>query len=123
MYTCGPTVYNYAHIGNFRSYLFSDIVKRTLILNGYTVKDIMNFTDVEDKTIRGTLAEFGSQANTKNLLIILHVILIYLKWRKSLNIIPPTSFVRATAKLSLMKKMTLALIKRGLPTKRRISLF
>lgn len=115
MYTCGPTVYNYAHIGNFRSYLFSDIVKRTLILDGYSVKDVMNFTDIEDKTIRGALAEFGSKATTKNLFdYTTRYINIFKNDVKSLNIIPPTSFVRATAKLSLMKKMILALIKKGL---------
>ena len=46
LYTCGPTVYNYAHIGNLRSYLFSDILKRTLELNNYKVKHIINITDV-----------------------------------------------------------------------------
>ena len=46
LYTCGPTVYNYAHIGNLRSYIFSDILKRTLEFNGYKVKHIINITDV-----------------------------------------------------------------------------
>lgn len=45
LYSCGPTVYDYAHIGNLRSYIFSDILKRTLIFNGYTVKNTINLTD------------------------------------------------------------------------------
>jgi len=46
MYTCGPTVYNYAHIGNMRTYVFEDVLKRVLAYNGYTVKHVMNITDV-----------------------------------------------------------------------------
>jgi cysteinyl-tRNA synthetase len=46
LYTCGPTVYNYAHIGNLRTYIFEDILKRVLLYNGYRVKHVMNITDV-----------------------------------------------------------------------------
>ncbi|MDF2880636.1 MAG: cysteinyl-tRNA synthetase [Clostridiaceae bacterium] len=46
MYTCGPTVYNYAHIGNLRTYIFEDILKKSLIYNGFKVKHVMNITDV-----------------------------------------------------------------------------
>ena len=53
MYTCGPTVYSYAHIGNFRAYLFEDLLQRHLELRGYKVERVMNITDVDDKTIRG----------------------------------------------------------------------
>ena len=56
MYTCGPTVYNYAHIGNFRAYLFEDILRRTLEYSGYKVTQVMNLTDVDDKTIRDSKA-------------------------------------------------------------------
>ena len=52
MYTCGPTVYNFAHIGNFRAYTFEDILRRTLEFFGYDVNQVMNLTDVDDKTIR-----------------------------------------------------------------------
>jgi cysteinyl-tRNA synthetase len=55
MYTCGPTVYNYAHIGNFRAYIFEDLLRRTLKYAGYRVTQVMNLTDVDDKTIRGSL--------------------------------------------------------------------
>ena len=64
MYTCGPTVYSYAHIGNYRAYIFEDLLQRHLELRGYKVHRVMNLTDVDDKTIRGAreagvaLAEF-----------------------------------------------------------------
>ncbi len=54
MYTCGPTVYNFAHIGNFRAYIFEDLLRRWLKYKGYAVTQIMNLTDVDDKTIRGS---------------------------------------------------------------------
>jgi len=54
MYTCGPTVYNFAHIGNFRTYLFEDLLRRHLKYRGYAVTQVMNLTDVEDKTIRAS---------------------------------------------------------------------
>ena len=56
MYTCGPTVYNYAHIGNFRAYMFEDLLRRTLEFFGYRVRQVMNLTDVDDKTIRDSRA-------------------------------------------------------------------
>lgn len=46
MYCCGPTVYNYAHIGNLRTYVFEDVLRRVLEFNGYEVKHVMNITDV-----------------------------------------------------------------------------
>ena len=67
MYTCGPTVYNYAHIGNFRTYIFEDILEKTLHLLGYKVNRVMNITDVghmtsdadtgEDKMLKGAKRE------------------------------------------------------------------
>lgn len=56
LYTCGPTVYNYAHIGNFRTFLFEDLLRRWLETSGYRVYHIMNLTDVDDKTIKGAAA-------------------------------------------------------------------
>jgi cysteinyl-tRNA synthetase len=64
MYTCGPTVYSHAHIGNFRAYVFEDLLQRHLEVRGFEVRRVMNITDVDDKTIRGSreagvpLAEF-----------------------------------------------------------------
>ena len=57
IYTCGPTVYHYAHIGNFRAYLFEDLLRRTLKFFGYEVEQVMNLTDLDDKTIRGAIAK------------------------------------------------------------------
>ncbi|HYY45998.1 MAG TPA: cysteine--tRNA ligase [Candidatus Angelobacter sp.] len=52
MYTCGPTVHDYAHIGNFRTFLFEDVLRRVLTQNGYRVTQVMNLTDVEDRIIK-----------------------------------------------------------------------
>lgn len=57
MYCCGPTVYNYAHVGNLRAFTFYDIVRRTLLHKGYKVTFVMNLTDVDDKTIKGSQSE------------------------------------------------------------------
>src|SRR6266852_3312499 len=73
MYTCGPTVYSRAHIGNFRAYIFEDLLQRHLELRGYKVHRVMNITDVDDKTIRGAreakvpLAEFTAPFKQANL--------------------------------------------------------
>ena len=57
LYTCGPTVYDTAHIGNFRAFMFEDLLKRYLLLKGFEVKHIMNITDVDDKTIKRSFDE------------------------------------------------------------------
>jgi len=56
-YTCGPTVYNFAHIGNFRAYVFEDLLRRWLKFKGFRVTQVMNLTDVDDKTIRDSQKE------------------------------------------------------------------
>ncbi|MEN9815581.1 MAG: hypothetical protein RLZZ412_1563, partial [Verrucomicrobiota bacterium] len=56
MYCCGPTVYGPAHIGNFRTFLLQDVLRRTLEVDGLKVKHVRNLTDVDDKTIRGAMA-------------------------------------------------------------------
>jgi cysteinyl-tRNA synthetase len=67
MYTCGPTVYDYAHIGNFRTYMFEDLLHRYLKYKGYEVTQVMNITDIDDKTIKGsqdkgiTLGEYTAE--------------------------------------------------------------
>ena len=76
MYSCGPTVYNYTHIGNLRSYVFADILRRTLKYNGFKIKQIMNITDIghlssdadsgEDKMTKGLLRE-GKELTLKNI--------------------------------------------------------
>lgn len=57
MYTCGPTVYHYAHIGNFRTYIFEDLLRRTIKFFGMGITQVMNLTDVDDKTIKGAIAK------------------------------------------------------------------
>src|SRR5271157_5807587 len=52
MYSCGPTVYDYGHIGNFRTFVFVDLLRRFLRQSGYQLKHVMNITDVDDKIIR-----------------------------------------------------------------------
>ena len=54
LYTCGPTVYDYVHIGNWRTFVFEDILKRALLFNGYKVKHVMNITDIDDKIIKAS---------------------------------------------------------------------
>src|SRR5271170_5672157 len=57
MYTCGPTVYNFVHIGNFRTFTFQDVLRRWLAYRGFQLNHVMNITDVEDKIIRNAAAE------------------------------------------------------------------
>jgi len=91
LYTCGPTVYNYAHIGNFRAYLFEDLLQRHLQARGYEVNRVMNLTDVDDKTIRGCqaaglpLAEFTQKFKDA-----------FFEDLKTLRIQPATTFPSAT---------------------------
>src|SRR5512140_330219 len=57
VYTCGPTVYNRVHIGNLRTFVFEDVLCRVFRLLGYRTTQVMNLTDIDDKTIRGAVAE------------------------------------------------------------------
>ena len=101
MYCCGPTVYNFAHIGNLRAYFFEDILKRVLLYNDYEVKHVMNITDVghlvsdedegEDKMEKGSaregktvweIAEFYAEAFKKDIAL--------------LNVLPPSVYCKAT---------------------------
>src|SRR5215470_17532194 len=69
-YCCGPTVYDYAHIGNWRTFVFGDLVRRWLEFNGYAVNHVMNITDVDDKIIKRvrekgqSLRDFTAQFET-----------------------------------------------------------
>ncbi len=101
MYTCGPTVYNYAHIGNLRTYIFEDVLKRVLLYNGYKVKHVMNITDVghltsdadegEDKMEKGSKREGRSAWD-----IAAFYTAAFFSDIKQLNIILPEKFPRAT---------------------------
>ena len=91
MYTCGPTVYDYAHIGNLRAYVFADTLKRVLMYAGYKVNHVMNLTDIDDKTIR------NSQKEGKNLKEFTEFYTEeFLKDIASLNILTPAKFTKAT---------------------------
>src|SRR6185503_21298235 len=57
MYACGPTVYDYGHIGNFRTFVAVDILRRFLLQSGFKMKQVMNITDVDDKIIRNAARE------------------------------------------------------------------
>src|SRR5258705_10229108 len=56
MYTCGPTVYDYAHIGNYRTFVFQDVLRRFLRLRGFKLNHVMNLTDVDDRIIANAAA-------------------------------------------------------------------
>lgn len=118
MYSCGPTVYGYAHIGNLRAYLFMDTLRRTLKYNGYTLKHVMNITDVghltsdadegEDKMLKAAkkekknpfeIAEFYMDA--------------FLKDIGKLNIDQPEIIARATEHIDVMEKYVQKIIENG----------
>ena len=108
MYTCGPTVYNYPHIGNYRAYITADLIKRMFLYNGLNVLHIMNLTDVDDKTIR------DSQKANKDLLEFTEFYTKeFLKDIESLNIVTPTKFTKATDHISEMAEMVGKLIDKG----------
>jgi cysteinyl-tRNA synthetase len=91
LYTCGPTVYDYPHIGNWRSYVFEDLLKRVLLYRGFRVFHVMNITDVDDKTIKGAQAKGASLEDyTKPF------IEAFQAERATLNILPADQYPRAT---------------------------
>jgi len=108
LYTCGPTVYDYPHIGNFRSYAFEDLVKRYLIYRGYKVKHVMNITDIDDKTIRKS-NQMGITLN--------EVTAIYIKAFmedvEALNIVKADIYPRATEHIPEMLDIIDKLYEKG----------
>jgi cysteinyl-tRNA synthetase len=117
LYTCGPTVYDCAHIGNLRSYIFADVLRRVLELNGYKVNWAMNITDVDDKTIKRAVNEYGAKAGVKELKKYTGKYLKAFKEDlKKLNI--PTGpkyikLIRVSEKMDEIKKFVKNLIKLG----------
>ncbi|HLP86482.1 MAG TPA: cysteine--tRNA ligase [Candidatus Paceibacterota bacterium] len=108
LYTCGPTVYSYAHIGNWRAYIFADLLKRYLAYRGYDVTHIMNITDVEDKIIREVKAQNKSlkeltQFYTEE----------FFKDRDALNILPPNTYTKATDYINKMVALIKKLEEKG----------
>ena len=108
LYTCGPTVYDYAHIGNFRAFIFEDLFKRWLMYRGYKVTHIMNLTDIDDKTIRGSqkqgiplrkFTEFYVKAFFEDI--------------KALNILPADVYPKATDHIPEMIELIKTLMAKG----------
>ena len=91
MYVCGPTVYNYAHIGNARPIVIYDTLRRTLEASGYKVKMVSNFTDVDDKIINASIEEKTSEKELAE-----RYIKAYNDLRSSLNVIPVDATPRVT---------------------------
>jgi len=101
LYTCGPTVYNYAHIGNLRTYIFEDILRRVLQYNGYSVKHVMNYTDVGHLTSDADTGEDKMEKGAKReRKTVWEIADFYIKAFKkdsaALNILKPTLTPRAT---------------------------
>jgi len=108
MYSCGPTVYDFAHIGNLRAYIFSDILRRYFEYLGLKVKNVMNLTDVDDKTIKrsreeGIKLKELTQKYEK----------AFLEDIRSLNIIKPNIMPRATEHIKEMVALIKGLLKKG----------
>ncbi len=109
MYTCGPTVYNPAHLGNFRTFLFEDLLRRALQLRGWKVNQVMNLTDVDDKIIHraGELGKTIDQVTDP-------VIEIFHADRKYLRIQPAEHYPRATDYIPQMIALVEQLMANGL---------
>jgi cysteinyl-tRNA synthetase len=108
MYTCGPTVYDYAHIGNFRAFIFEDLLKRWLKYRGYKIMHVMNLTDVDDKTIKGSQTQHiplkqytDFYANA------------FFEDAKTLNIEPADVYPRATEHIPEMVALIQTLLSKG----------
>jgi cysteinyl-tRNA synthetase len=112
LYTCGPTVYNYAHIGNFRTFLFEDLLRRWLETSGYQVLHIMNLTDVDDRTI--------AAAREKGVSLRQHVdpfVKAFQEDRDWLRIRPAHEEPRATEYIPAMVRLIEGLIDKGVAYK------
>jgi len=118
LYTCGPTVYDFAHIGNFRAYLFEDLLKRFLIFMGYKVIHVMNITDVDDKTIKGSNANGVSLCEfTKK------YIEAFFEDLKTLRIKKADFYPRATENIPEMVKIIKGLLKKSYAYKKNGSTY
>lgn len=112
IYTCGPTVYWYAHLGNLRTYLFEDILRRTLEYNGYKIKQVMNITDIEDKIIKKAIQE-----NKDIYAITKPYTKLFFDDLKKLNIEKAERYPKAAGHIKEIIDMIKSLIKKGLAYK------
>jgi cysteinyl-tRNA synthetase len=108
MYSCGPTVYDYAHLGNFRAYITSDVLKRYLKFSGLKVKQVMNLTDVDDKTIKRSAEENVTlkELTQKYSEAFFHDL-------RALRIEPADIFPKATEHINEMVKLISRLLEKG----------
>lgn len=116
IYSCGPTVYNHAHIGNLSSYIYADILHRALAANGYQVKHVMNFTDVDDKTIRDSKAKYPNDDPMERLKRFTeHYEMVFLNEMRSVgNDIDSIQFVKATDNIAGMHELIKRLLNQGI---------
>jgi cysteinyl-tRNA synthetase len=108
IYTCGPTVYDFAHIGNFRTFVFQDILRRFLKMKGYRVNQVMNLTDVDDRIIQNAAAQGLSIRDYTG-----KYIQAFLEDRRTLNLEPPEKMVRATDHIDDMVRLIQRLTEKG----------
>jgi cysteinyl-tRNA synthetase len=108
MYTCGPTVYDYAHIGNFRTFVFEDVLRRYLLYKGYRVLQAMNLTDIDDKTIRG-----ARQAKVSLAEYVQFYVKAFFDDLQTLNIQRAEHYPAATEHIPEMVALITRLIERG----------
>ncbi|HEX4632516.1 MAG TPA: cysteine--tRNA ligase [Gemmatimonadales bacterium] len=112
LYTCGPTVWNYAHIGNFRTFLFEDLLRRHLEASGYDVFHIMNLTDVDDRTIKAAAAAGKTLAvHTEQ------YVQAFFADRDFLRIRPAHAYPRATQSVPAMVALIEKLLAKGVAYK------
>ncbi len=109
MYICGPTVYDSPHIGHARSYIFFDALKRTLLLDGYNVRHLQNFSDVDEKIDRKAKKEGTSPASVSK-----RYAHEFIQDMGSLNVIQPDTYVWASDEQDLMHRITCSFFDRGL---------
>jgi cysteinyl-tRNA synthetase len=112
MYTCGPTVYDYAHIGNFRAFLFEDLLKRWLMRRGFKVMHVMNLTDIDDKTIKGSQNQQVPLRQFTDFYV-----KAFFEDIKALNILPADVYPRATDFVSEMVALIKTLLTKDIAYK------
>jgi cysteinyl-tRNA synthetase len=128
LYTCGPTVYNFAHIGNLKTYLFQDLLKRTFLAAGYQVRHCMNITDVEDKIIRDSQKDLPADAANAQRHAAMKALTdrytaCFLEDCAALGILPPTYTPKATEYVPQMIRLVEALEAKGLAYAREGSVY
>jgi len=108
VYSCGPTVYDVAHIGNLRTFVFSDILCRYLAFKGWEVRQVMNITDVDDKTIAGAISEGLSLSEYTE-----KYTQYFFEDIETLNIKPAWKYPRATEHIEQMQALVQTLLDKG----------